>query len=176
MLGRHNDDIVRDFFAGTELTRDLILQHGYQKEKLYRSIMAPHVERHLIAGAADFVRRHSHLPLGLASNAEPANVELILNTTGLRDCFRAVVNGHEVARPKPFPDIYLRVAALLNTAPADCIVFEDSETGVRAARAAGMRVAGVATTISSLPGVDLLINDFKAGELERWLGEASVPV
>jgi beta-phosphoglucomutase len=175
MLGRHNDDIVRDFFAGTELTGDLVLQHGYEKEKVYRGIIAPHVERHLIRGARDFVRRHAHLPLGLASNAEPANVDLILDRTGLRNCFPAIVNGHEVARPKPSPDIYLRAAELLNTAPADCIVFEDSETGVRAAKAAGMRVAGVATTVSALPGVDLLIADFDDEELEPWLREASVP-
>jgi beta-phosphoglucomutase len=175
MLGRHNDDIVRDFFAGTELADDAILHHGSEKEKLYRSIIAPHVERHLIRGAANFIRRHSHLPLGLASNAEPANVDLILERTQLRECFGAVVNGQQVARPKPFPDIYLRVAELLNTAPADCVVFEDSETGVRAGLAAGMRVVGLATSVSSLPGVDLLIHDFKDAELEPWLRELSVP-
>jgi beta-phosphoglucomutase family hydrolase len=175
MLGRHNDAIVRDFFAGCELTGEVILRHGAEKEKVYRSLIGSRVADRLVPGASDFIRRHSDLPLAVASNAEPANVDLILEAAGLRSVFRAVINGHEVARPKPFPDIFLRAAQVLETAPADCIVFEDSLTGVEAARAAGMRVVGVATTLRELPEVDLVIRDFQDGELEPWLRELSVP-
>ncbi|HET8546976.1 MAG TPA: HAD family phosphatase [Bryobacteraceae bacterium] len=175
MLGRHNDEIVRDFFAATELTDEAVLHHGYEKERLYRSLMAPRLADHLVPGAADFIRRHAHLPLAVASNAEPANVDVLLEAAGIRHLFRAVINGHDVARPKPFPDIFLRAAELLSTAPADCVVFEDSAIGVAAARAAGMRVIGVTTTFREMTGVDLVVANFEDGEVERWLRELPVP-
>jgi beta-phosphoglucomutase-like phosphatase (HAD superfamily) len=53
------------------------------------------------------------------------------------------VAGDEVAKPKPAPDVYLRVAELLGINPGDCVVIEDSPTGVVAARAAAMRVVVV---------------------------------
>lgn len=80
-----------------------------------------------------------------------------------------MVDGHQVARPKPHPDIYLRAAELLDTLPQDCVVFEDSFTGIEAARAAGMAVVGIGTTHDQLPGVDLEIPDFMSPALEPWL-------
>jgi len=71
-----------------------------------------------------------------------------------------VVDGHQVRRPKPFPDIYLRAAQLLDTPPADCIVFEDSHSGIEAALAAGMRVAGIGSTHADLPGAALTVDSF----------------
>jgi beta-phosphoglucomutase len=78
------------------------------------------------------------------------------------------MNGAQVTHPKPHPEIYLRVAEGLRTAPEDCIVFEDSYTGVEAGLAAGMRVVGVGTTHNDLPGVSLLIRDFNDPALELW--------
>jgi beta-phosphoglucomutase len=174
MLGRHNDEIVRDFFAGTDLKPDVVVRHGREKERLYRTLVAPELETRLIRGAVGFVRRYSDLPLGLASNAEAANLEFILEATGLRPCFRAVVNGHDVARPKPAPDIYLRVARLLGAPPEDCIVFEDSQVGIAAARAAGMRVVALTTTLAELHDADLTIAHFEDPGLEPWLRDLAV--
>ena len=74
--------------------------------------------------------------MAVASNAEPANVDFVLDAAGLRPYFRAVLDGHQVSRPKPYPDIYLRAAEILGSVPAECVIFEDSLTGIRAARAA----------------------------------------
>ena len=71
--------------------------------------------------------------------------------------------------PKPHPDIYLRAAELLETEPANCVVFEDSHSGVAAAVAAGMRVIGLRTTYDNLPGTLLTIDNFLSGDLESWL-------
>jgi beta-phosphoglucomutase len=169
MLGRRNDDIVRDFFAGRMLTENEVLRHGAQKEALYRELIAPDFASRLVPGIAQFLERHKNLPIGLATNAEPANVTFVLDAAGIRSFFQAIVDGHDVERPKPFPDVYLKAAQLLNVAPENCIVFEDSPTGVEAARAAEMRVVGLATTFSDLPGVDLLIQSFLDPEIESWL-------
>jgi beta-phosphoglucomutase-like phosphatase (HAD superfamily) len=80
-----------------------------------------------------------------------------------------VVDGHQVHRPKPYPDIYLRAADLLEIEPANCVVFEDSHSGAAAAVAAGMRVIGLRTTFDNLPGTLLTIDNFLSGDLESWL-------
>ncbi len=105
----------------------------------------------------------------MATNAEPPNVDFVLDETGLRPFFRVIVNGHQVSNPKPHPEIYLRVADELGITPAECVVFEDSYTGVSAGLAAGMRVVGIATTHNDLAGVSLAVADFNDPALEAWL-------
>jgi HAD superfamily hydrolase (TIGR01509 family) len=131
--------------------------------------MAGRVEEFLTPGLREFLERHRDAPMAVASNAEPENVWFILREAKLAPYFRAVVDGHQVRRPKPFPDIYLRAAELLDTPPADCIVFEDSHSGVEAARAAGMRVAGIGSTHTGLPGAALTVDSFLDRKLGAWL-------
>jgi len=168
MYGRRNDEIVRDFF-GEHLTPDEVRAHGAAKERLFRETIAPQINEALVPGVREFLERHHERRIGLATNAEPANVEFLLDTTELRRYFQVVVDGHQVRNPKPHPEIYLRAADLLGSAPADCVVFEDSVAGIQSARAAGMSVVGVRTTLAVLPPVDLEIDDFNSPRLEHWL-------
>lgn len=167
MYGKHNSDIVRDFF-GPHLSAEEVLAHGAAKEALYRSLMEPELERRLVPGVREFLARHAASPLALATNAEPANVAFILQNANLARYFRVTLDGHAVRNPKPHPEVYLRAAELLGAAPADCIVFEDSHSGITAARAAGMRAVGLRTTHADL-AADLHIDDFFSPELEPWL-------
>ena len=168
MYGKRNDDIVRDFFR-PHLTDEQVHAHGAAKEQLYREMIRPAVNEALVPGVREFLDRHRHLPIGVATNAERPNVDFVLDEAHLRPYFRAVVDGDQVPNPKPHPDIYLRAAELLGTAPRDCVVFEDSFTGIEAARAAGMAIVGVRTTHDELSCVDLAIRDFRSPELELWL-------
>lgn len=168
MLGKHNSDIVRAFF-GNNLSETEIARHGAEKERLYRELMRPRLGHYIVAGVAGFLDRYRHVPKGLASNAEPANVDFILGETGFGRYFRAVLTAEEVKRPKPDPEIYLELARRLGVSPSSCLVFEDSVTGIEAARRAGSRVVGVATTTTSLPEADLVIRDFEDPALEPWL-------
>lgn len=168
MLGKHNSDIVRAFF-GDGLTEAEIARHGAEKERLYRELMRPRLSDYIVAGIGDFLRRYRHIPMGLASNAEPANVEFILRETGFGPYFRAVLTAQEVRKPKPDPQVYLELARRLGARAGACLVFEDSATGIQAARRAGARVVGVATTTAELPGADLVIRDFQDPALGPWL-------
>ena len=169
MLGKHNNELVRDLFSGSELTDSEVFDHGANKEALYRELMAPVFDSKMVQGAAHFIRRHREIPMAVASNAERANVDFVLDTAGIRDAFRAVVSGQDVERPKPHPDIYFRAAELLAVSPSDCVVFEDSRTGVEAAHAAGMKVVGLLTTLSAFDNVELAIRSFADPELDAWL-------
>jgi beta-phosphoglucomutase-like phosphatase (HAD superfamily) len=109
----------------------------------------------------------------VATNAEPANVDFVLDRANLRHHFRAAIDGHQVTHPKPHPEIYLKAAQALGVPPANCVIFEDSMTGVQAGLAAGIRVVGITTTHHELPGVSLLIPNFLHPSLETWLARST---
>jgi HAD superfamily hydrolase (TIGR01509 family) len=171
MHGKRNSELVRDLIDAN-LPEDVIFRHGAEKEQLFRELMiADGLGRYEIPGIREFLERYKDLPKAVASNAEPQNIDFVLDRLDLRRYFPVTVNGMQVARPKPFPDVYLEAARQLNTAPAQCIVFEDSPTGVDAARAAGMRVVAVETTPTTFQGVQLEINDFLDPALDPWMNE-----
>jgi HAD superfamily hydrolase (TIGR01509 family) len=169
MYGRHNDRIVRDFF-GDGLAPEEVTARGAAKEALYREMVGDRVEEMLVPGLRPFLDLYRGAPKAVASNAEPENVNFLLDGAGLRPYFGAVLAGDQASHPKPYPEIYLRAADLLEIAPANCIVFEDSHTGIAAARAAGMRVVGIRTTHVNLPGTDITADNFLNGTLHSWLG------
>ncbi len=168
MYGKRNDEIVRDFF-GDGITDEEVFAHGAAKEALYREMLQPQIDRALVPGIRAFLDRHAAIPKAVATNAEPANLNFVLDETGLRRFFLAAIDGHQVRNPKPHPEIFLRAANALGVEPEFCVVFEDSHTGVQAGLAAGMRVVGLSTTHEGLPGVSLTIPDFNSPDLEPWL-------
>jgi beta-phosphoglucomutase len=172
MYGRRNDQIVRDYF-GDGLTDAEVEARGAAKEKLYREMLGSRIEEALTPGLRAFLDQFRGAPMAVASNAEPDNVNFVLDRAALRSYFQVIVDGHQVSQPKPDPEIYLKVAELLAVAPPNCIVFEDSHAGVAAARSAGMRVVGVATTYVNLPGAAIMTDNFCNGILTSWL-EAQV--
>lgn len=81
--------------------------------------------------------------VALASNSPELLCQLVLRELGISGHFDEVVSVDAVARGKPAPDIYLLAARRLGVPPEECLAFEDSLTGVRAARSAGMRVVAI---------------------------------
>lgn len=85
----------------------------------------------------DFLRDR-RVPVALASSTKSGLVMKMLGDAGLSSYFDAIICGDMVSHSKPHPEIFLKAADALGTAPADCYVIEDSFNGVRAAHAAGM--------------------------------------
>jgi HAD superfamily hydrolase (TIGR01509 family) len=98
----------------------------------------------LIEGAREAVERlAARWPLGLASSSNRPLIDAVLDLSGLAPFFRATVSSEEVAGGKPAPDVYLEAAERLGM-PADrCAAVEDSHSGIRSAKAAGMRVIAI---------------------------------
>jgi beta-phosphoglucomutase family hydrolase len=168
MHGRRNDEIITEFL-GKGVPEQEVFEHGAAKERLFRTMMGAELHNRLVSGLKPFLERWSACPTALATNAEPPNVDFVLDGAGLRPFFRVIVDGSQVQNPKPAPDVYLVAAQRLGVPAENCVVFEDSVVGIAAARAAGMRVAGVATHTRELEHVDILIDDFLDPELEPWL-------
>jgi beta-phosphoglucomutase len=169
MHGRRNDEVMRDYL-GDKVERDTIAAHGAAKERLFRDLLRNDLRQSLVPGIEPWLEHISDAPIALATNAERANIDFVLDgVAGLRRHFDVIVDGSEVARPKPAPDIYLRAAQLLNLPPRNCVVFEDSPVGVAAARSAGMSVVGVLTHSTPLKGVVISVKNFLDPELDSWL-------
>lgn len=95
-------------------------------------------------GAREIVEAaRGRLPLGLASSSPRRLIEAVLGQLGLATAFQVIVSGQEVARPKPWPDVYLETAKRLGVAPEACLALEDSLNGSRSAHDAGMKVIAV---------------------------------
>ena len=98
----------------------------------------------VVAFARNIARSH---PVAIATGGTPDIALPALKAAGLDSLFSVVVTPHDVApgRGKPYPDMFLEAARRIGVAPEKCLVFEDAEPGVLAARAAGMQVVRVAS-------------------------------
>ncbi|MGA3081136.1 MAG: HAD family phosphatase [Terracidiphilus sp.] len=81
---------------------------------------------------------HGRIPFAVVSGGRRSSVTRSLSTVGLLDKFDTIVGADDYARGKPAPDAFLIAAERLGVAPADCLVFEDTDLGIEAATAAGM--------------------------------------
>jgi beta-phosphoglucomutase family hydrolase len=82
-------------------------------------------------------------PLAVASGGIRRLVERTIHALGIADCFDAVCTAEEITRGKPDPELFLLAAARLGVPPADCVVFEDSDLGLEAARRAAMQLVDI---------------------------------
>ena len=131
---------------GTELDAERVVA---AQLTIYRTLL-PSVTA--IAPVVEFARQVAlRAPIAVASGGHRAEVETSLRQVGIYDLFRCVVTADDVQRGKPDPEILLRCAEGLQLAPADCLVIEDGELGIEAARRAGMDWVRVEALADELP-------------------------
>ncbi len=113
------------------------------------------------------------VPLALATSSRRERLNRTLAAADLTALFAVTVAGDEVARGKPAPDGYLTAAELLGVDPAHCVAIEDSQAGIDAARAAGMKVLAVSRPglRGELTGADLLADEVSAAGVSGLLLE-----
>ncbi|HUO45280.1 MAG TPA: HAD family phosphatase [Acidimicrobiia bacterium] len=137
-IGTTDHELAAAFASRLDTTQDEVLAAAATE---MRMVLAAGLEP--FGDALRMVERLQGYPLAVASNSERWRLDCVLNSAGLGDLFAVSVASDEVANPKPSPDVYLRTAALLGVVADGCLVFEDSPTGIAAARAAGMTVVAV---------------------------------
>jgi HAD superfamily hydrolase (TIGR01509 family) len=131
---RYMRDVIGLSGAPEEISREVVERLA----KLY------HEHLPVVPGAREAVERlAARWPLGLASSSNRELIDLALELLGVKHLFKATVSSEEVARGKPAPDVYLEAAQRLGVDPTHAAAIEDSENGIRAAKAAGMRVIAI---------------------------------
>ncbi len=161
MFGKSNSYILSHFFKRPVEGEELLLLEQ-EKEGLFRKIYEPHITP--ISGIIEFMLdlKVNGVKMGVATSAPYANLELILSKVLIRENMGSILASEDVKKHKPDPEVYLSSAANLGVLPEQCVVFEDSFSGVSAALNAGMKVVGVLTshTKEELPPCDLYVDDY----------------
>lgn len=144
-VGASNEQLAQDYIRSCALNvgvEELVLE----KQAMYLQ-MIPAIR--MLPGTAALVKRSCRtFRLGIASSSHRIELTNILATLGLQDCFDQVVGGDMVERKKPDPEIYLRILDLMGLDPLQCVAFEDSESGVNAAKEAGLYTLAIPTPLS----------------------------
>lgn len=97
----------------------------------------------LLPGAVDYLRFVKQRGVKVALGSASKNAVMILELVGIKDLFDVIMDGTRVQKAKPDPEIFVRAAEELGTDRQHCVVFEDAEAGIEAARRAGMATVGV---------------------------------
>jgi beta-phosphoglucomutase len=162
MYGKSNSYIMSHFF-GRKIMGEELLDLENEKESLFREIYRDKVDA--ISGFQEFFQqlKNNKFLTGVATSAPFANLQMIAGTLSLLDKMESVMASEDVTKHKPDPEIYIKSAANLQVEPDFCVVFEDSFSGVTAAKNAGMKVVGVLSSHSrsELPVCDYYIDDFR---------------
>lgn len=167
MYGKHNSYIMKHFFQ-REIAQDEFLQLEMEKEGLFRELYKEKAEA--IAGFVPFLHqlRENGFKTAVATSAPKANLDLIVDTLEIRTQMDSILTAEDVTKHKPDPQVYLKSADILGLPPENCLVFEDSYSGVTAGQAAGMEVVAVLSTHTKeqLPPCKYYIYDYTDLPLE----------
>jgi beta-phosphoglucomutase len=160
IYGRTNKEWISNLFG--ELPKERLAELGEEKEALYRKLFENDIRP--VKGLIEFLKKldANKISRAIGTSAPRSNVDFTLSKTGTLPFFTVILDESNVTHGKPDPEIYIKVAAALNRPPQQCIVFEDSLSGVEAARRAGSKVVGITTTHTALElkDADIVIDDF----------------
>jgi beta-phosphoglucomutase len=161
MFGKSNSYILKHFLGRTVEGEEFTSMEN-EKEGLFREIYAEHVKD--ITGFLEFLKslKTAGFMTGVATSAPRANLDLIMGKLDFEPQMESILASENVTKHKPDPEVYLKSAANLGVEPKDCVVFEDSFSGVTAGLNAGMKVVGVLSshTKEELPPCSLYIHDY----------------
>lgn len=131
------------------------------KNKWYLELIEQLSPDHLLSGSLDLLEKLRKKGIKIALGSASKNAMGILEKTGIISYFDALIDGNVVQLSKPNPAVFLKGAEALGIEPACCLVLEDAQAGIDAARAAGMQVIGIGQA-EHLNGADLVVADLGA--------------
>ena len=158
-FGMQNYMII-PMLLGRDVPPDEVSRLSDWKEQRYREIIAEKLTPAEGSKTLLCDLKNKGFFLAVGSSAPRANLELVLECTGLQDYFDAYVTGQDVTNSKPAPDTFLKAAEKLSLGAKNCVVVEDAVQGIEAGKAAGMPVVAVTTTRSreDLQKADIIVD------------------
>lgn len=157
-------EIILDWGKVT-LSQDAFMEQMTRKNENYLSYISSMTKKDLLPGVSDVIDYLSENNIPFALGSASKNARIILKKTGLIQKFNAVVDGNDVIKAKPDPEVFLIAAAKLKVEPENCVVFEDSVAGIQAANAADMISVGIGDT-DILNEADFVFSDFTQIKLD----------
>lgn len=142
--------------GGIELGETKKQELAKRKNEWYVEYISQMDASEILPGALSFLQQCRENGLKTALGSASKNAPMILRNTGLAPYFDAIIDGTHTSQAKPDPEVFLLGARELGVNPENCVVFEDAEAGIEAARRAGMRCVGIGTP-ETLGAADLVI-------------------
>lgn len=146
-------------WAGVSISQDQFDKMAYEKNEDYLGYVNQMTNGDILPGVHAFLKKIKNEGYPIALGSASKNAKHILERVGLLDMFDAIVDGNSVTKAKPDPEVFLNAAQLLKTNPEDCVVFEDSVAGIKAANTGNMVSIGIGNP-SILNEADYCFKDF----------------
>jgi len=139
-----------------------------EKNDNYLALITHMNPSEILPGVLDFLQQIKLAGYKIALGSASKNAEIILSKTGLIEWFDLIIDGNKVTKSKPDPEVFLKGAAGLGFLPTECIVFEDAQAGVEAAKAGKMRAIGIGDA-DMLSQADKVIPSFEGIQASELL-------
>ncbi|MFD1635490.1 beta-phosphoglucomutase [Evansella tamaricis] len=154
--------------GGVQLTETDKLKLASQKNKHYVSLISKMDTSEILPGVSEFLieLKQKKIPVVLGSASK--NAKRILKQINLLPLFDSIIDGTNVAKAKPDPEVFVLGAQAVDADPSSCVVFEDAQSGIEAAKKAGMYVIAVGEK-GILKGADDYIISMSEMSLNRLL-------
>lgn len=143
LRGLSREDSLRLLFKDRVLSRSELNRLMEKKNQYFLELAASMTSKDLLPGVKDLLQLLTVKGFKIAVASSSKNAKLILERLGIGNYFNSISDGYSVKRAKPAPDLFLHAASCLGISPAGCIVVEDAEAGIQAAKAAKMTVIGI---------------------------------
>jgi beta-phosphoglucomutase len=125
-------------------------------------------EADILPGAKELIKGLKERGIKIAIGSSSISAPVVLRKLGLYDEFATIVDGNQISKSKPDPEVFLKAAQRLNVDPEHCLVIEDSQVGVDAAKSVGMKCIGV---VPSLKETDCNVNGLDEVDIDKYFSD-----
>jgi beta-phosphoglucomutase len=166
--GRTNLDAVQRIY-GKEMSDEEASKYYLAKEEIYRKLYRPYISP--IHGLLEFLKdlHDRGIVMAIATSGIQVNIDFMFQHIPIKQYFKEVIQSKDITKGKPDPEIFTKAAQAVGFPPEDCVVFEDSLAGVKAAKKAGIKVVALTTSEEKkdLKKADLVIKNYNEINYEK---------
>ena len=147
-------------WANVHTTPEQLLDIAHRKNEIYLNFCNQLTPEHVLPGISPLIDALKASGVLVSLGSASKNARFVLNKLGLLDVFDIIVDGNDVSKSKPNPEVFLKAAQHMGVSPQDCVVLEDAPAGVEAALTANMKVIGLGAA-SELQKAHLVLDNAK---------------
>lgn len=143
-------EIILERYEGPDLSLREKEKLAEKKNEIYRTLLESMTPDDVTKEVRDTLTKLREKGYKLAIGSSSKNAKFILEKVELKDAFDAISDGNNITKSKPDPEVFLKAAEYLGLPPKACMVVEDAEAGIEAAKKGGMYVAGIGEAAKSI--------------------------
>ncbi|MFN8430496.1 MAG: beta-phosphoglucomutase [Spirosomataceae bacterium] len=151
-----------------EISEEQKLELASRKNADYLELVNTMTPANILPGVSSFLAEAREMGVKIALGSASKNSNLILEKIGVKPLFDAIIDGNQVSKSKPDPEVFVKGAQSLGFENESCIVFEDAFAGIQAAKAANMKAVGIGSP-KVLYNADIVISSFEGHSVSEFL-------